>query len=610
MLPNPKSSPGISRIGTIGLLVALFLLAFVLRAYRPATRTDKKLNRARVFTSELLRGHWAGTYQTIYPGVPMMAASGLTVRLYYALADTPARLLFDWAVPPYVTDFGQRMVVGVYGLSVVLSGLVVAIALALRKLAGWTLALTAAGLLIFSPYYLTQSRVVHVDALMSTFMLLSVLLLLISQETGKRRYLMLSGFVGGLAVLTKSPSVFLVPFTGLTLLAYLVTDVRSGWSTHTQGRVRWLLGEIWRGLIAPGLVWGLMLALPFLFWPAMWVKPIVVLRKVFGGLFSTGTKPHPHPVFLAGHVYVKDRPGVLFYPLTIAFKSTFVTLTLGLLALGHYTLWHRRVRPPLRPLQFWLLVVYAFFFVVQMSLGSKLFAQYVLPTHLALELMAAVGLVGFASLIKRVVVERGFHSARRAPALLMGLAVGLQASVALIFAPDYGAHHNYLLGGNRVAVNVVQVAERNEGMLDVAEYLYSQGDLESRRLATVFPLVESIIQYFPGEIKYGMSNEADYYLFGRATMQRQLAPQFWEEAWETFRYQTPRMVVRFDGVEYLWLYEPEAADAGQPIVVERGWSGFIGLAWLWTLALLATLVWSLRRTPGTEPGWPAGAERP
>jgi hypothetical protein len=308
------------------------------------------------------------------------------------------------------------------------------------------------------------------------------------------------------------------------------------------------------------------------------------------------TDPEQQSIFFAGRLYIGENPGVLFYPVTLAFNSTFVTLTLGLVALGHYTVWRKRVTsPPLQALHFWLLVAYAVLFTIQMSTGGKRYGRYILPTHLVLEVLAAVGLVGLIDLVRSALRNRGTRLVGALPVLLIGLAIGLQALVTLPFAPDYGAHHNYLLGGNQVAVRMMEIVERNEGMLFVGDYLSRQPGADSQRLVAWFPVYGSALQYFPGEVERGTAtSEGDYYVFGLATMQRQHRPEDWEAQWNALREKPPRVVVSYDGVEFVWLYAAQAAETEQPVVLRRGWMGFTGVAWAWTVGMAVALAWALR----------------
>ncbi|MFQ5667861.1 MAG: ArnT family glycosyltransferase, partial [Candidatus Binatia bacterium] len=229
----------------LGLLVGLFLAAFFTRAYHPISRPVQWMARARAFNRAFDARDWFGTYQSYHPGFTTMAIGGLALRLYDAAAGTPAAACFNWANFPFATPRGRRMAAGVMGLSLALAGLIIASVLVLRLLAGWRIALVAGGFMTFAPFTLAQSRRFHVDGLLSEFMLLSALLLLLGLQTRKRRYLLWSGFVGGLSLLTKTPAAFLVPFTALALLSYAAKELRACRLRQDEQRRGALLQRAW-----------------------------------------------------------------------------------------------------------------------------------------------------------------------------------------------------------------------------------------------------------------------------------------------------------------------------------------------------------------------------
>lgn len=591
----------LSRRFVVPLLVVMFLLAVLLRAYHPISRPVQRLERSLAFNAAIDAQDWAATYQHYHPGYTTMWVGGMALRLYEALQGTPAGAIYDWAAPAYATEYGRQMVAGVMGLAVVLSALDVAVILALRRLSGWGVALSAGGLLLFSPYYLSQSRVLHVDALLSVLMILSALLLLIGLQEGKRRYLLVSGLLGGFALLTKTPAVFLVPFTGLALLIHLVPELRAGWSGQAKGRFGWLVRQSWLKLVLPFVLWLLMAALAFALWPAMWVNPMGVIGMVLSGAEEHLLNPHIKPRFFFGQVY-EDVTLPVYYLVALALNSSFLTLPLVLIALGHYGLWRRCVDLPLRPRVFWLLLAYACFFTLQMMLGSKQTERYTLPAHLALEILAAVGLVGLIGLLQRAIHAQHARLAGALPAILITLTVGLQAVAALPYAPAYGAHQNHLLGGNRVAVKLIELMDQNEGLIYAAEYLSQQPNPELLRLGSPRPHHPSLLQYYSGQWADGPLDEMDYYLIGLRTVQRQFPPLDWVDALEALKGQPPQVVVRYDGVEYVWLYKIHPLEPVQTLVVRRGGIGLVGLAWVWTLATLAALLWALRRVSVIDGG--------
>jgi hypothetical protein len=71
--------------------------------------------------------------------------------------------------------------------------------------------------------------------------------------------------------------------------------------------------------------------------------------------------------------------------------------------------------------------------------------------------------------------------------------------------------------------------------------------------------------------------------------------------------------VTFDGVPFIYVYAGEDPAPAEPVVIRRGGVGLIALAWAGTLALIVTVILSLRRlrVPVTEDrhtSQPAGSE--
>ncbi|MEJ2262663.1 MAG: phospholipid carrier-dependent glycosyltransferase, partial [Anaerolineales bacterium] len=155
------------------------------------------------------------------------------------------------------------------------------------QLLGFVWALAGFALIAFDPFHLALSRLLHLDGLVSSLMLLSILAFLTfttSERRGRNKFLVLSGIAAGLAWLTKSPAFFLVPFVGLVTLIDLLRKQRLKRSSKA-GEVRrsaaWL--AIWTA--AGALVFVLL-------WPAMWVSPVNTLKRVFGEATTYAEEGH------------------------------------------------------------------------------------------------------------------------------------------------------------------------------------------------------------------------------------------------------------------------------------------------------------------------------
>ncbi|MCB0187177.1 MAG: phospholipid carrier-dependent glycosyltransferase, partial [Caldilineaceae bacterium] len=95
-------------------------------------------------------------------------------------------------------------------------------------------ALAGGLLLAFDPFHIAHSRLMHLDGLLSSYMLLAVVALFVAldqQEERRWRWgaLMVSAVATALAVLTRSPGIFLLPFAALVVF---LQWLRSLWQDH------------------------------------------------------------------------------------------------------------------------------------------------------------------------------------------------------------------------------------------------------------------------------------------------------------------------------------------------------------------------------------------
>lgn len=585
----------LSRRTTAGVLLGVFVLSLFLGAYRPVSRPSNWWKHSNAFTAAVMARDWAGTWQQYHPGYTTMLVGATSLWVYGKVQGTIAENVFSWAVTPLHTQYGRELAAGILGLSLLIAALMVAVTLLLRKLGGWPLALTGVGLLLFSPTHLGYARLFHPDSSLSVFMLVSGLLLLIYVEERRKVYLALSGFVAGIAVMTKLPAMFLMPYMGLGLLVRFGLTLREqGRPEGDGGRAAWVAGAFASEVILPGILWLVAAIAAFAFWPAVWADPRTMFERTFGNITRHIGTGHDRR-FYGGTIEDFTHPPVLFYPAVMAFHSTFVTMSLTIAGLGVYLFWGGRSRLRVKPLIFWLVVGYVFFFTLQMTIASSQSNDYILPAHLMLIILAALGAISVATLLNEVLEDRGKQLASALSWGTVATVVGLQALVALPYAPNYGAHSNHLLGGNRVAANVIEIGRNSEGIPMIASYLASLPDAENLQVGSTKPANKTLNQIFPGEIKRTLRSEDDYHVFGIGTMQRDKEPERWEGAWQQYAGVPPQMMVVFDGVPFAWLYDPTPPDALEPIVIRRGGgTPYIVLAWVWTVALLGTVVWALR----------------
>ncbi len=128
----------------------------------------------------------------------------------------------------------------------------------------------------FDPFFLSQSRLLDHEALLSLFVLISVLALAVYLSQGhKPIFLLLSGISAGLAQLTKSSAIAILAPVGVLFLMQIYQERREG-----------LLKTLIRNLKIFMLWLATLVIAYFVFWPGMWVAPQKMLYEVYGNAFS------------------------------------------------------------------------------------------------------------------------------------------------------------------------------------------------------------------------------------------------------------------------------------------------------------------------------------
>jgi hypothetical protein len=514
-------------------LFGLFLLAFVPRAIYPVSRPLQWYFRSAKFFQAVLHGDWAGTLFSEHPGVTVMWLSGAALWGWYGLQS-----LFglDPPTPPQTQGyaFADRLAVGVVPLALVV---------ALGMLWGWHLltrlfdrrvAWTAAFLWTLDPFHLANSKTLHLDAVLSTLMLLSALWMLIYLRERRLWQLAISAVLGGLAVLTKMSALFLVPFLGLCLLVGRLPSLR-----NLQIAVRDLL--LWL-LIATVVCFAL--------WPSLWVQPGASLALIYEqGYRLHADEPRENPILYRGAIAIHD-PGPRFYLDVLLFRTTFLTLPFAFVCLLFLV-----SRPREERLSLGLLVAFALFYFVQVSLGTWKDGRYLLPVFLILDILAGLGLSRWAERLPRVGL------------LVAGLLVAAQALAMLSRHPYYGTHYNALMGGPQAALRIFPPADFGEGLDRAGRYVDGLPGAEHFVVGTQFLANEMVTQYVraPVEDVRSIGDDADYLVFGVQYTMRGANNDHWGTIWnQTYRFREPGVIVSFDGIPYAWVHRP-----GAELVVPR-----------------------------------------
>lgn len=549
------------------LATAPVLLALIIIGLLPRTlnlndfyTTDEAYfwqGRVARFSAAVSQADWIHTNQTGHPGVTTMWLGSL------------GRQLAERAGVP-------RPGPGAGALYLAYLRLPLAVANALAVAGGYLLLLRllpaataaiAALLWATSPFLIAHSRLLHLDALLTSLISLSLLALLAAavgppgRARWRRPMLPLAGALAGLAMLTKSPGLLLLPFAGLLLFALELGDSRLG-----APPARRLAGALLRSLGA-WLIWLGAAALVFAaLWPAMWVDPLGSLGAVAAEVIGNGGKAHSAGNYFMGQA-VAD-PGWAFYPAVVGWRGE-PPMTIGLLCLLGSWLWlllRRRagLAPVARPapdspaarqrLVIYALLGFALLFVLALSVMAKKFDRYLLPLWPALETLAAIGLVAAARGAYGTVWGRALFRGRGARRLL-GLAAAVAIALPLFsYAPYYLAYYTPLLGGGATAQGAL-LAGWGEGMEQVGAWLdarpdFARGPVLSWLPETLKPFVRPTVAVYDLDVDT-LNEPANY-----AVVYSSVAERDSSQVAEAFASQTaPLFTLRIHGITYASVHQ-------------------------------------------------------
>jgi hypothetical protein len=480
-----------------GLIFVIALLPRVIDLGIFLTADEKNwLSRSYEFIRAFKDWRFNDMLQTTHPGVTVLWTVGAAVTAKMIGSNIP----FSIDNLRHFVAAAQWPVAGLNAIAIV------AIYWLLQRLFNnrW-LAGLATLFMALNPFLIGYARVAHVDALLGSLMFLAALAtLLYVKEKRAERWLVGSGILTGLAILTKIPGIFLLPFFILTALVYR----------------RWRL----RDLVLWGLIVGVVIVV---LWPALlWVPDpqgnVLLVKRDVGQAALT-----PH------HMADTYSVEAWHYPAALLTRTTPIVLVLSVGAVLILA-WRARFREDRRVE--WLLVAYVLFFVLMMTLGAKKGDRYVLPVFFALDTLAAW-----------VVVQIGIKWRR--------LAVGLGAASVIYLGGLAVYNHPYAIAYSSPwwPDNLSQELGWGEGLEQVGAWL-SKNDPQAV-VASWYP--EELQAYTSARVAHLNTHEQpniDYVvlyrnMFGRAPDHP--ANDFIDEY---FKKREPVFVAKALGKEFAWVY--------------------------------------------------------
>jgi 4-amino-4-deoxy-L-arabinose transferase-like glycosyltransferase len=529
---------------------------------------DDQIMFATNFLKSMLRADPGGALILGYPGVTTMFFGAIGVGLRY-LAHYGGWLPLAWVQADFMTtldqvtmqfgqfDYPMDFLVWVRAPMAIVSALgIMATYLLLRRLLDTRVALLAALVLAFDPFILAHSRLLHVDAPMAHFMFLSFLAFLIYLEAGRWKWLLLSGLLGGLALISKTPAVILGPILVVSGLLYTLLPP-PGASRLSRGK----------NLLFALALWGLIVvAAMFALWPTMWSQPLTAVSRLIDNVQSVNRGFHPTTGIFWGNGETDKNP--LYYLLVFPYHLTPLTtvgLLVGLLLIvaGAVAYVRRRDQWSARVLPLALsLVAYIVIFMTPVSVITRRGDRYILPVFFASAVLAALALWWLANWAAKTLLRRSNGST---PFYLATGVALVQVWFISAYHPYYLAYYNPLLNAAEGAPKTINVGW-GEGLDQAAAYL---NESQTGRPGVVAAWYSNQFAPYYRGLTIDLSSQeaaltADYTVFYINQVQRGFPSR---EILNYFRQRAPLHVVEVGGIEYAWIYEG-------PVIGQSPQSGF------------------------------------
>ena len=589
-------------------LAFVFLLALLarLRGLADFISTDEAyhwITRTEHFYAGLLHGHWAETFQTGHPGVSLMwlGSAGMVLEQAFGRSEQSATQL-----PALLMHLAWLRTIPAFFEAVLVPVAYVLLRLLIRRPA----ALCACLLWACSPYLIAHSRLLHLDALLSSCVTISVLCVLCHYAYPRRGtlFLFVSAVFAGLALLTKGPALILLPYIGVLIFWASWLARHAQLSEPGQAfRPAWLAQTLWQAVRLYALWLVLALCVVFVLWPALWVEPGRALGRYIGEITDNGGRPNGDGQFFLGQA-VAD-PGWAFYLLADLFRSTPATLfgwLLGLLAiLGGRAGWLKFGKSQQQRLSIqngyvfssshalFALAAFALFWTVVMTMGPKKFDRYVLPSWPTLLILAGAG---WAWLFQKLWTPR--RRIQRSVLLIIA-SIALLSEIGQLawYHPYYLSYYNPLLGGGKTAQKLFLIGW-GEGMDQVGAYLHGRPDLQyGPVLSALGPTLQPFVPVDVRDVEDFGKVPANYAVVYLESVQRAANPGIYAALQTT----QPLYIVRIHDIEYARIYQlprpftqPSDVQFGDALRL-RGFSLDTTAA-----GLLLTPAWDVRAQPDAD----------
>jgi hypothetical protein len=428
---------------------------------------------------------FGNTVWDYHPAVTTMWIIAFVLMLYFPAYRGQGQGYFyvykEWKYEAFLQEYGKHAV-DVLRYSRLVQVILLAILFILlywlmKKVMDKRLTVAALLFVSFDPLFLGHSRLLTHEAMLSLFLLVSLTSLAVYlYSEGKFGYVLLSAIMASLAQLTKSSGIVLFPVIFLMLAIKIWQERKSAPLIKTILRQLKVL-----------LIWLVILIMVyFALWPAMWVRPEVLLRDVYGNALSYAFKgARLYTTQNLDNInFTFNTNGIWFYVETMLWRTT-PLMWLGLLA-SFFAIFKKGFLANTGKLYAaFVTIIGVLMFLMFAVLEGRNSAHYILLTYLAFDLCAALGLLALFDWVTK--------NKARLSNLVFALLLTIQSLFVFWFYPYYYTYYSPITETRQPGVQNGNFGY-GEGLDLAAKYMNEKPD--ARNLTVFAYWGDGLFSYF------------------------------------------------------------------------------------------------------------------
>ncbi len=460
LLKSKNNIDWVRIIAPLALLVATFFVTHIPRLGTDEMNPDaiNWHSRSEQYINAIKDRDFIKTYQSYHPGVTLMMLIGFPVEVLKRTSNPP--LIYDRS------SYEVFHLVAKYVLNIALLILIIILIFLTSKILNFWIAYFFGLFLTIEPFFLGNSRLLHLDALLSLLSMCALLTFYLYFKERKYKWVVISAFFMGLSFWTKNVSVLAsVYLIGVLTLLLILKEI-----------------SFKRYLINVMTYLSLFILVGYLIFPALWINPIKIFKKIINKSSNVVEMGHEEKFFGVKTM----NPGPRYYPIVLAFKFSpliFVLLVFSSIYFPVSLFKERKRLMKSKYLVLYYLLLFCLCYFLAMELALKKIDRYMLPMYPPILLTTSYVLFGLIRRFKYNLVVLFV--------LFIGFFFSLQPLIS--YFPYYFVYNSPLFGGGVMAEKIIGQKSFGVGIFAVRDFILKNygyinvGIIDRKGMAATYP---------------------------------------------------------------------------------------------------------------------------